>query len=797
MKTIFKIAKAELSLLFYSPIAWFLLVAFLFQCGLAYTVTIEDYLTRQEIGGRGLRYLTFLTSNIFAPPFGILPGLVNKLYLYLPLLTMGLISREISSGTIRLLYSSPIKVQEIVLGKFLAMMLYNLLLIGIILLIVLLGLFNIRSADAGLLLSGLLGIYLLLCAYSAIGLFMSCLTSYQVVAALSTLVVFAVLNYIGTLWQGIDFVRDLSYYLSISGRTEHMLRGLLSTKDTLYFCVIVFIFLGFSVCKLQGDMESRPFILRTARYVLILVAGLAVGYVSSLPGFIGYLDTTATRSMTLTAVSQQIVRETGDTPLEVTSYINLLDGRFWNGTPEKRNEDLARWENYLRFKPGIKFKYIYYYDSSEDKSLFKYNPGTTLRSLAERYAKSAHVDMDLFKSPAEIRQLIDLRPEHNRYVMQLKYNNRTTFLRLFNDPMVFPAEAETDAALKRLMLPSMPKVFFAQGELERSIEKAGDRHYKTITSNITFRHALVNQGFDVGTLSLKDQEIPPDITALVIADPKIPFDTVTLEKIQRYIAEGGNLLIAGEPGRGNVLNPILQALGVQLMDGMLVQKSRDFSPDMTQAHLTAQAAGLTQKLRQAFEDDIRLSMPGAAALSYSEDGPFSIHALVTTDSLSSWNKKVRPTGEAMEAAEDADHTTENPLSDETKRKDTANLAWRGLAYAPEQGDQKGPLAAMVALTRTVNGKEQRIVVSGDADFLSNMELNRLNIRTCNFDYSTGLFNWLSHGEFPIDDARSKSKDTRLKITSGGLRTLRVFLLGILPGLLLLTGAIILIRRKRK
>ena len=797
MKTIFKIAKAELSLLFYSPIAWFLLVAFLFQCGLAYTGTVGDYLTRQEVGGRGLRYLTFLTSNIFTPPFGILPGLVSKLYLYLPLLTMGLISREISSGTIRLLYSSPIKVREIVLGKFLAMMMYNLLLILIILLIVLLGLFNIRSADAGLLLSGLLGIYLLLCAYSAIGLFMSCLTSYQVVAALSTLVVFAVLNYIGTLWQDIDFVRDLSYYLSISGRTEHMLRGLISTRDVLYFCVIIFMFLGFSVCKLQGDMESRPLFIRATRYVLILVAGLAVGYISLLPGFVGYLDTTVTRSMTLTPVSQQIVKETGDTSLEVTSYINLLDNHFWNGTPEKRNEDLARWENYLRFKPRIKFNYVYYYDSSEDKSLFKYNPGTTLRSLAERYAKSAHVDIDKFKTPAEIRKIIDLRPEHNRYVMQLKYNNRTTFLRLFNDPMVFPAEAETDAALKRLMLPAMPKIFFSQGELERSIEKAGDRHYRTIASNISFRYALVNQGFDVGTLSLKDQKIPQDISTLVIADPKIPFDTASLEKIQRYIAGGGNLLIAGEPGRGNVLNPILQPLGVQLMDGMLVQKSRDFSPDMIQPHLTAEAAGLTQKLRQAAEDDIRLSMPGAAALSYTEDGPFSIHALVVTDSIASWNKKVRPTGEAIQAAEDADHTSDNPFANDTKMKDTANPAWQDLAYEPEQGDQKGPLAAMVDLTRMINGKEQRIVVSGDADFLSNLELNRINIRTCNFDFSTGLFNWLSYGEFPIDDARPKSKDIRLKLTSGGLTTLRVFLLGILSGLLLVLGGIILIRRKRK
>ncbi len=61
MKTIFKIARTELALLFYSPIAWFLLIAFLFQAGLAYTGAIENYLISQEMRGIRLQYLRFLT----------------------------------------------------------------------------------------------------------------------------------------------------------------------------------------------------------------------------------------------------------------------------------------------------------------------------------------------------------------------------------------------------------------------------------------------------------------------------------------------------------------------------------------------------------------------------------------------------------------------------------------------------------------------------------------------------------------------------------------------------------------
>jgi ABC-2 type transport system permease protein len=802
MKTIFKIAKTELALLFYSPIAWFLLIAFLFQAGLAYTGALENFLITQEMGGRMLEYLTFMTSKIFAPNSGIWPPLVRNLYLYLPLLTMGLMSREINSGTIRLLYSSPIKVREIIFGKFLAMMLYNLALVGILAIIVVCGLFNIHAADAGMLISGLIGIYILLCAYAAIGLFMSCLTSYQVVAALSTLVLLAALSYIGTLWQDIDFVRDLAYFLSISGRADHMLLGLITTKDLLYFGVIIFIFLSFSIYKLQGDRESKPAWIKAGRYVLTFMAALAIGYLSSRPGLIGYLDLTATRSMTLTANSQKIISEMGDEPIEVTSYINLLDGRFYYGKPEFRNQDMERWEPYLRFKPDIRFKYIYFYDSTGDKNLFKYNPGKTPKTLAEQYARSMKLDLEQFKTPAEMHRLIDLRPEENRYVMQLKYKDRTTFLRLFDDRMVFPSETETDAALKRLLQARMPKIAFLQGEAERSIDRLGDRQYKMVTNQITFRNSLVNQGFDVEVVSLKNEDVPAGIAALVIADPKMAFDTAVIARIQRYLATGGNLLLAGEPGKQSLLNPLLQPLGVQLMDGMLVQQSKDFSPALIQLFPTDFADSLTKNLKDDKEDSLPVTMLGAAALTYSNSGPFTVTPLLTTDGKNCWNKKVKPTEDEIESSED-DNGDGEGQGMASRTSGTSGSDGRGkpafprLAYSAADGDQPGPLTAAIGLTRTINGRQQRIVVTGDADFLSNAELGRYNPRTANFDFSTALFSWFSNGEFPIDTSRPSSRDKRITISSGGLVVLKWLLLGILPGLLLIAGTILLIRRKRK
>ena len=798
MKTIFKIAKTELALLFYSPIAWFLLIAFVFQTGYAYTNSIDSSMMFQDMGGPQLGNLFDLTFKTFSSPFGgIWRGLVGTLYLYLPLLTMGLMSREISGGTIRLLNSSPVNVREIIFGKYLAMMIYNLVLVSVLVLIVTLALFNIHAVDAGSLVSAVLGIYLVLCTYAAIGLFMSCLTSYQVVAALSTLVLLAILNYIGQLWQDVDFVKDLAYFLSITGRVDKMLDGLTTSKDVLYFMIIIFMFLGFSITKLRSDQETRPFWVRAGRYVLLFAGAMVAGYISSLPRFTGYWDSTASRKNTLTENSRKILEEMGDTTLEVTSYINLLEGHFIYGMPGQRQQDKERWESYVRFKPTIKLNYIYYYDSTGN--LFKNNPGQTLKSLVDKEIKAFKLDPGLIKTPEEIRQIIDLRPEKNRYVMQLKYKDKTTFLRIYNDNLAFPTETETAAALKRLLKAGMPRIVFAQGEGERGIEKAGDRHYKRLTNDITFRYSLVNQGFDVSTLSLKTEDIPSDITALVIADPKIGFDSVSMRKLFRYIAAGGNLLIAGEPGNQAILDPLMRPLGVGLMEGMLVQRTRDFSPELIQAQLTPFAAGFTKELQRDAHDSLCVTMRGAASFSYTTDGPFTVMPLLMTPGQDSWNKKIRPDEKRIEEAEDA----ETPVNTGTflpagnPQPKTPDTVWNGLDYSPVQGDRKGPLPVMIGLTRTIHGRQQRIVLSGDADFLSNLELGQRAFNSCNFDFSTAVFSWFSYGEFPIDTSRPIPQDNRLDLTDGGLRALKIFLLWVLPGLLLVCGGILLLRRKRK
>ena len=120
MKTIYRIAKSELNSLFCSPIAWLVLShSFTFQMSMAFTDRIIWELKDFVINNRGKGW----NDGLFSLPVSVrhyFPGVLSYLYLYFPLLTMGLMSREFSSGSIKLLYSSPITSNADRVGKYLS-----------------------------------------------------------------------------------------------------------------------------------------------------------------------------------------------------------------------------------------------------------------------------------------------------------------------------------------------------------------------------------------------------------------------------------------------------------------------------------------------------------------------------------------------------------------------------------------------------------------------------------------------------------------------------------------------------
>ncbi len=541
MKIIYRIALAELQSLFYSPVAWLILIVFTIQCSFAFTGVVDANVVRKAMGyGVGN-----LTLDIYAGMHGFFKTLQEYLYLYIPLLTMGLMSGELSSGSIKLLYSSPVRNSQIILGKYLSMLVYGLVLIGIICVYVIYSAFVVKQLDVSMVLTGLLGVYLLICAYAAIGLFMSSITSYQVVAAMGTLAIFALLNVIKGIGQNIDFVREITYWLSINGRCNEFVRGMICSEDLLYFLIVIVLFLTLSILRLKAIRQKTPWKISLGKYTAVVIVAVVIGYFSARPSLKCFYDATRTKQQTLTENSQKILNMAAG-GLTMTTYVNCLDEFNWTGEPGNRLYDQRQFEQYTRFKPEIKMQYVYFYDKSQNERLYSLNPGLTDREIMVKLSVAQGLDTNMYLRPEELKQIIDLSSEDNHVVRVLeRENGRKVFLRMFRDMWIYPSEAEVSAAIRQLVDDELPVVGFLTSHGVRNSEKAGDRDYRYFVQERVYRRALINQGFAIKNVNL-DDEIPEQVNILVIADMQTALSPEEMESLEKYIARGGNLIIAGD-----------------------------------------------------------------------------------------------------------------------------------------------------------------------------------------------------------------------------------------------------------
>ena len=751
MKIIYRIALAELQSLFYSPVAWLILIVFSVQCTFAFTNVLNSMVVQEAMGYQS----SMLTSQVYAGMQGFFKVLQNYIYLYIPLLTMGLMSGELSSGSIKLLYSSPVRNSQIILGKYLSMLVYGLLLIAIIAVYVIYSGFAIKDLDVPAVLTGLLGIYLLICAYGSIGLFMSSITSYQVVAAMGTLAIFALLNVMKSVGQSIDFVREITYWLSIDGRCDQFVRGMICSEDVLYFLIVIALFLTLSIVRLGAMRQKTPWRISLGKYVGIVLLAVVIGFLSSRPTLKCFYDATNTKHLTLTPNSQEILdRVKGK--LTITTYVNGLDGFNWTGTPSNRMYDQSFFEKYLRFKPDTKMKYLYYYHKSNNERLYAMNPGLSDREIMMKLCVAQGLDSNSYMPPEEMAKIIDLSSEEYHVVRVLEEEGgRKVFLRMFNDMWYYPMEAEISAAVSQLTDEEPVVVGFLSGHGERDCAKSGDRDYQRLVQERTYRQALINQGFGIRSVTL-DREIPAEVNILVVADMQTALSAGEMANVEKYIARGGNLLIAGDIRRQEAMNPLVGLFGVQFAQGQVVQLHDNFTPDFLFAY---PSDGLGQ-LSYMFEDMAgkMVTMPGAVALNYDGTGDFQAMPVLESGMQDSWNE--------LETVNFIDEQPELNL---------------------QAGEEPASSCLALALTREVAGRQQKVMIFGDADCISNVELKayRKEIPSDNNSFILGVFHWLADGKYPVDVRRPESPDNQLSIGVDGMKIARyafyafsVLLLGI-------------------
>lgn len=230
--------------MFAGPLAWVVLATVQFVVALFFFVMLSRFLEPT-----GLATARGLSASVVS---GTLQLTAIMMLLIAPFLTMRLFSEEERLGTLPLLLSAPVRISDIVLGKFLGLLVFLCLALALIALMPLSLLFG-TSIDLGQFAAGLLGLILLLSSFAALGMFISSLTAQPAVAAAGGFAALFVLWIIHVAGHGgSDRVGAVFSYLSLLRHFQGLLDGQVRSADLIYYLLLTALFLGLSVWRLDS-----------------------------------------------------------------------------------------------------------------------------------------------------------------------------------------------------------------------------------------------------------------------------------------------------------------------------------------------------------------------------------------------------------------------------------------------------------------------------------------------------------------------------------------------------------------
>jgi ABC-2 type transport system permease protein len=230
MRQIWIIAKRELRTFFDSLIAYIMIILFLAFSGLFTWIL-----------GASIFFINQASLQVF---FGVSYW---TLFIFIPALTMRLIAEETRSGTLELLLTKPVNDWQVVVGKFLSTFILILITLALTLPYYF-TIWKLGPVDHGAVWSGYLGLLLISASYISIGIFASSISQNQIVSILVAL-------FIGIFFQLVfgalasasgGFMSSIFNYLSIQTHFDSISRGVIDSKDLIYFFSIIFIGLAAS-----------------------------------------------------------------------------------------------------------------------------------------------------------------------------------------------------------------------------------------------------------------------------------------------------------------------------------------------------------------------------------------------------------------------------------------------------------------------------------------------------------------------------------------------------------------------
>lgn len=240
------IARKELRSLFATPMGWLVLAVFQAIVGTYYSLSFNQYFEIMQSAHWQVQRIgltQFMAEGVF--------GVAAVLMLFVvPLVTMKLVSEERKNQTMALLMSAPLSMSELILGKLLGIVSYlSVLILTMAIMIALL--LPWAEIDLPYLFTHALGLWLLMVASSALGLYVSCLTANPILAAFCSLTAL-------TLWLLLDkFFSDhsqaLFHNISLMQHYRQFSIGILNSDDVLFFVLFTVFFVLLAIRRLHAD----------------------------------------------------------------------------------------------------------------------------------------------------------------------------------------------------------------------------------------------------------------------------------------------------------------------------------------------------------------------------------------------------------------------------------------------------------------------------------------------------------------------------------------------------------------
>jgi gliding motility-associated transport system permease protein len=239
------IAMKELRVLFASPLAWVVLAFLQLVLGWVFLSRLNTFLEVQPQIAMSPN-APGATEIIAAPLFGTA---TIVLLMVAPLLSMRLIAEERRSQTLPMLMSAPVAITQIVLGKFLALLVLLAMPVGLIVLMCL-SLYLGGRLDLGLLAANGIGLLLMCGSFAAVGLYLSSVTAQPLVAAVGS---FAVLLGLWLINISTSDPQSVLHVLSLIQHFESFAKGTLALNDLVYYAALIALFLLLAIRRLDAD----------------------------------------------------------------------------------------------------------------------------------------------------------------------------------------------------------------------------------------------------------------------------------------------------------------------------------------------------------------------------------------------------------------------------------------------------------------------------------------------------------------------------------------------------------------